>query len=841
MTLKKRWKEEKAWVLMAAFLLPALTLGVIYVVKGVYPFGDRAVLHIDMYHQYAPFFEEFRQRLQNGGSLMYSWNLGLGSDFLGTYAYYLASPLNLFLFFCPRTHLLEFMAALILIKTGFCGFSAAVYARGHLGTKSPAVLFPAVLYALSGYMAAYYWNVMWLDCVALFPLILLGMEMVIRRKKSGLFVVTFALSVWSNYYISFMIGVFLFLWFFIVTAEWRLPWRERVRSFLRVLAVSVLSGGVSAVLLIPEIRLLGQSGVSGDSFPDSLSWYFSAADGAGQFLFLSPVTTIEGELPNLFCGSAALFFCLLYLCNRRIRPCIRIAKFALLLFLLISFNLNALDFLWHGMHFPEGLPARQSFLCIFLVLMLAGEALLKRDGSRRTDALIAGAGCLALFVWIALAGKDEERLLYIAGTLLFLVAEALFFYLSVSGSKELRKVFFTAALVVVVAESAIHFGKTGFSTTVRSAYLQKLNDYQALTAAQREKDPSFYRTEKYERLMKDENCLSGYPAATLFSSLTNEKVADAYRSVGMEGLGNYYCYNGATPLLSSMLSVKYMLLDHADGDNPYRICIATKDGVFLYENTYVTPLGFLAPDGLAEDWTYGGQEERVLNVNYLGRMLGAGEDLMVRAGELQAENADAFFTPETDGYYFAEHPNLSAQSVDVLTERGTTTFSKTSHNYFLDLGYLRAGERVTLRASDDKAVAGTVYRISDEAVQSAVAALNENAMEMTAYSDTMIRGRIDAPEGKELVVMIPAEPGWTAKVDGEAAETGKFMNAFLTIPVTPGSHEILLTYRTPGIVPGAAVSLICLVLLTLLLWTERRRSAQERNLMSASRGIGLEK
>ena len=841
MTLKTRWKEEKAWVLMASFLVPAMTLFVIYAARGVYPFGDRTLLHVDMYHQYAPFFMELLNRLQNGGSLFYSWNLGIGSDFLGTYAYYLASPLNLFLFFCRPEHLLEFMSVLILIKTGFCGLFTAVYVRGHFGTRSPVVLFPAMLYAFSGYMAAYYWNVMWLDSVALFPLILLGLERAVRKKRSALFAVTFALSVWSNYYISFMIVIFLFFWFFIVTAEWGMSGKERGSAFLRLLVTSVLSGGVSAVLLIPEIRLLGQSGVSGNPFPSSLTWYFSGADEAGQFLFLSPVTTTEGELPNLFCGSAVFFFCLLYMCNRKVKPGVKAAKLLLLAFLLISFNLNILDFLWHGMHFPEGLPARQSFLCIFLMLMLASEALLKREGNRIQDIVIALLCCAGMFVWIARAGKGEERLVSIAGTAMFLAAAVVFYFLYSSGNSGRRLLIFSAALVVLIVECGLHFEESGFSTTSRSDYLKNLQAYRTLTAAQREADPTFYRTEKYERLMKDENCLSGYPAATLFSSLTNKDVADAYRSVGMEGLGNFYCYNGATPLLSAMLSVKYMLLDNADSDSPYRTRVATKDGVSLYENTYALPPGFLVPPTLAQDWTYGGQEQRVANVNYLGYMLGAGEDLMQEAGVLTADGEDAFFVPESDGYYFAEHPNLSAQSVDVRTEKGTTTFSKTSHNYFLDLGFLTAGEKVTLHASDHQSVEGTVYRIAEDAVKRCCEQLGEHTMEMISYSDTMIHGKITVPEPKDLVLMIANEPGWTVKVDGEITETGKFMNAFFSVPMTPGTHEILLTYRTPGIVSGAVISLCCLILLVILLLMERRAALQRRYSTNSSGGTGLEK
>ena len=221
-------------------------------------------------------------------------------------------------------------------------------------------------------------------------------------------------------------------------------------------------------------------------------------------------------------------------------------------------------------------------------------------------------------------------------------------------------------------------------------------------------------------------------------------MADAYRSVGMEGLGNFYCYNGATPLLSAMLSVKYMLIENAEADSPFRTKVATQDGISLYENTYVLPLGFLVPQGLAEEWSYGGQEERVQNVNYLAQMLGSGEELMQQAGKLQPEGEESFFIAQTDGYYFAEHPNLSAGSVDVKTERDVTTFSKTTHNYFLDLGYLRAGERVTLHASDDKSVEGTVYKISEEAVKRSVDTLRANTMDIPAsnWDGSVIRDEL---------------------------------------------------------------------------------------------------
>lgn len=76
-----------------------------------------------MYHQYCPFFTEFLHKLRTGGSLQYSWNLGLGSDFVSLYAYYLASPLNFLIVLCPKHYVIEFMTILVLAKIALCGLT----------------------------------------------------------------------------------------------------------------------------------------------------------------------------------------------------------------------------------------------------------------------------------------------------------------------------------------------------------------------------------------------------------------------------------------------------------------------------------------------------------------------------------------------------------------------------------------------------------------------------------------------------------------------------------------------------------------------------------------------
>ena len=96
-------RKQSRIMYLCAFGLPVLISILICICRGVYPFGRNCILHIDMYHQYEPFFTEFLDKLRNGSSLMYSYRLGLGSDFISLFAYYLASPLNWLVVLCPSS------------------------------------------------------------------------------------------------------------------------------------------------------------------------------------------------------------------------------------------------------------------------------------------------------------------------------------------------------------------------------------------------------------------------------------------------------------------------------------------------------------------------------------------------------------------------------------------------------------------------------------------------------------------------------------------------------------------------------------------------------------------
>ena len=85
-------KRRRRGARILSFVIPVLVMLCIFIARGIFPFGDQSFLHMDLYHQYAPFFSEFQYKITHGGSLLFTWDAGLGINFSAVYAYYLACP-----------------------------------------------------------------------------------------------------------------------------------------------------------------------------------------------------------------------------------------------------------------------------------------------------------------------------------------------------------------------------------------------------------------------------------------------------------------------------------------------------------------------------------------------------------------------------------------------------------------------------------------------------------------------------------------------------------------------------------------------------------------------------
>lgn len=64
------------------------------------------------------------------------------------------------------------------------------------------------MYALSSFMIGYYFNLMWFDSIAMLPLVMLGIERIVKGGNGKMFCFSLFYALYCNYYIGFMLCLF---------------------------------------------------------------------------------------------------------------------------------------------------------------------------------------------------------------------------------------------------------------------------------------------------------------------------------------------------------------------------------------------------------------------------------------------------------------------------------------------------------------------------------------------------------------------------------------------------------------------------------------------------------
>lgn len=821
-------KQSKYDLHKMAFIIPFILCVIICIGNGIYPIGKNCALHMDMYHQYCPFFLELMRKLKSADSLMYSWNIGLGSDFISVIAYYLSSPLNLLLILCPAKYVIEFMTLLIIIKLSLSGLFTFIYLKDHYKNPTYFTLVFSTAYALSGFMAAYSWNIMWLDGVMLFPLIILGVERLMDGKKPSLYYISLSLAIFANYYIAMMICMYLVLYFiylFIITEK------NRWIGLVRFGFYSLLAGGTGAVLILPELKILSYSGSSGIAFPDEVKWYFNIIAELSRMVPVGNSYNGAGNWPNLYAGSFTILLVVLYVLNQKITLKSKIPTIFIISLFVVSFANNYLDFIWHGLHFPDSLPGRQSFLFIFVLLCVANMSIKNWDGVRLWHIIVAFVLSTAGIITSGFFMDEEvtEWFSLFIGVLFILAYTIICILIKIVSQEENRKILLKFFAIIAVLEISINMAYSGFYTTDRVSYTKKVDDYKSLIELAKEKtEYNFYRIEDTERLTKNDDAKYGYPSATQFSSLMNINVSHFYQGVFMEGGKNFYGYNGATPIPSAMLSVEYALSDSEFDSSPLRELVGNSGSYYLYRNKYCLPLGFMMDKTVVEAWKPT-RSSRRNGINSLGNVLGANTDMISPTGcEVAVTPGKTTIKVGKTGFYYAEYIKCNSDTLTIEKNNGKkTNWGKTTHKYLFELGYLEEGEDIEVKNSNKEEIDFIVYRLDLEAVDIAFDKLKSNTMKLEKFDTTYIKGSIDVLKPGYLIFSIPSEAGWTLYVDGKETDITDFCDTFISVDLQSGTHEIELKYETPLLKEGGAVSCACILLFVIAITIRKRKTKDE--------------
>ena len=769
MLKKIKYAYQDNTYIITAFFAAMVTMLIIYICNGMVPFGDKTILRMDLYHQYAPLFAELYERVIQGDSLIYSWSSGLGSCFLGNFFNYLSSPLSALIFFFGHKNITEAIAVMILLKASLSSAAFTYYAKKSIRYQSYATCAFGVLYAFCGYMLAYYWNVMWLDAMFLLPIVALGIERIVNHGKMCTYVIALSLSMFSNYYIAFMLCLFSVIYFFyyfganyssesIVNARFGKTRRGLFAGisnnrFLRTAftfgIASLTAAGIMAIVLIPVYKILTGCSATTNIPPTELTSYFSYFDFFANHL-ASLETTIRSSgddvLPNVYCGILTLILAPLFFFTKTITKKEKVATLSLLCILYFSFNLNIPNYIWHAFHFPNDLPYRQSFIYSFVLLVMAYKVFIRLEEFSTKVIGVVGAG---LFAFVVLVDELTSKNVKSNSVLLSFLLIALFVViLSIFKDKRYRTASVAVLLLVCCCSEAVMCDTSTMNISVeKTPYVSDYDNFQVIKDSVDElENDEFYRMELSNLRTRMDPSWYYYNGASVFSSMAYEKLSNLqYYSGMMSNKINSYTYNPQTPVYNMMFSMKYIInnsIPDVHTNSPYYKAVSSYDKYTAYKNNYWLPIAYCTNLSLTEwateeyykDFQNSGENPFQLQGDYFDLATGGlGTPFVeIPVDDISYSNLEPFFdtksfsqfydkrsdeldasatyrlTAPTDGniYIFYHVTGAESKNVTINTPTGVITQAATQ-NCIFDVGYLTQGQTVTVNIPVEAAT-GTI-------------------------------------------------------------------------------------------------------------------------------------
>ena len=851
MTTIRRKNWGAAGNLAASFAAPALLWTAALLLFGVYPFGEKSILITDLSTQYMEYHVALYDMIRGGSSLLFTWDSGLGMNFWGLIAYYLASPFTALMLVFPRSMLTEAVLFIISMKIAASGLTFSLFLRRCYGVKGVWNTVAAALYALSGYSVSFCFNLMFLDGVVLLPLTALGAWLLLKEGRRLPLLASLTVLFVANYYMAYIAGVFLFLLYLTWLFGEGLSLRRALRPLGCFLLSAAAAAGLAAFMLLPAFFSLTGGYESFHGLNLTFSLVSNPAVLPGKFCIGAFDSVTYSGTPNLYCGMLAIGILPAWFFHRRVGRREKLAVGLLFFFLFLSLCLYDLDVAWHVFQPPTWFLFRYSFVVPFLTVTCAARTLSMPDGIRPAALAVGGAGVLLLLVLCRLGGAPftGEALPSFVLLAVYLLLTTGYALLTRAGLR--RTVAVTAALLVCgeLVFSAVRMLEgldKDLRFTLREDYAAYTRRNESLTAAlDTLGDDGFYRVENSTARDANDGLAAGYHAVSHYSSVSNQRTFRFLGECGMICYVNhrYLRYYGSTSALDAVLGVKYVFDTDDLRWGMERTEAPMTGDTAVYENRNALPLLYFADAKLLSLERVGAQPFEMQN--RLFSALG-GEDT-------------AYFTPltvtaavkkgtltERDGYTELRGADYLHLTIDNRISGNvllylTNNFYETASVYvngrrlnvyndrlvpgIIDLGNQPAGEvQVKIQVSKDSAWFGTPQAASFDgaAFESLIARLREGTPDRLQVTDTRVESAVTAPRDGVIFTSIPADAGWSVRLDGKKIQAQAAAGAFLAIPVEAGAHRLELTFSPRGLIPGCILSGGTLLLLVGL-WVRRRR------------------
>ena len=863
-----RTKRSISYYLLS-FVIPALFSVIALALVHICPFGDKSITGSDLGEQYLPIMVFKMNMFKSGVLSPFTYQCGFG---VSTAALCGAKPSLIDLLFLPFKQELyqELYFVCYVIATGLAGlFSYTFFDRSKVAACDKKIaLALSLLYPSSAYFATFSVLIIILGCQILFPLCLLGTEKLIFEKKPWLFIAAYFVCVAESYYFAYISGIFCFIYliYCFMTAYDSTDIKQMAKSTGLLCLCAAVSAGMAAFCILPAMSAItsGYNTIFNDS-PFIPIFQFTPGELCKGLLFIEDKSVQDAGL-SVYFGIIPLFAIMLLLLSKA-KKRERVTTALICLFCAAALTVKPLYLFMHIGRAPLCFNARFMYAVVFFCLIFASRLDIKKINRHflYVPPLVITAGCIAALI-------NEMSVRYIINaacvTVLAIAYAVIFARLSdkKSFSKLLCCIIAAEALYSAAGGISVVAGRTGYPQ--RADYIERLEYSRKLTDILDGLDSGFYRSRDAGGGPMTQ-MLGGYNSYNFFSSNVNQTASETAGCLGaMVPQGNYISALNGSVLTDSIFGVKYLSGKKTDGKtNGFALydTVYEDDEMYVSRNPYALPLMFKAEDGVKDCGQSFGDPTAVVNgvfnnqYVFLSSVLNAdvplftgydtGEPVLMGCTLEQSANDMTqimHLTNLPEGRTYAETDEQSGHAKYVFTvpqdgEYCTDTFFDTdisdlsylgfvytingelpqrlmqSEKNAHDMGYFRKGEKITIEITSIRDgfrfLKPSIVRIDTDVLKDAAGMIQDRGPKSISEKDGTVEAAFETDKDTTVFTTIAYDKGLVVSVDGVQTETFRAANAFLAFRLPKGSHDVRITYTTPGLKAGAAVSAVSAVIL----------------------------
>lgn len=815
-------------------------------------------------------FKYFLYNAYKNGDFFYSESFGLGAGIFSQLGYYFSTSL-VFLVTVLITLLLEKLHVIgepdlfywiniilvVSIMRMTCILAIATYYFRLLNFKAIPAFLGACIYGTSiiYFRHVTYWD-FFADAMLFFPLLLIGVEKVMRGQKVTFFIVAVALNMIDNFYFAYVNFLLTFIY---IIFRWVLPLHISVLNKWHQVKLFTLGGltgfGISAPFFIPSVY--GYLNNYRPSYEDAIP-LFGAVDNLllnGRIVVLPTFVLVCMLVFRLYKDRHFLFFASLtgVLCVMHYSPFIGSAfngfsapQYRWEYFLMLAAGGVTAAGIQQFSHLSvKNLSVAASVASgLYIVFYVVDPKLTFTSVQDSYMAILAGCTIMLLFCCIWLKKQWMYALMVV-----FLLFSTVF----------------TANMFQ--AEKLTYRGKGKEpSYGITKEYIMSEEyygiDQRALISELQsvETDP-FARIDWMVETRNNTPIVQDFKGMSVYSSILNENLLlfylrDLEIDMGRESVSRYASLGDRANLYSMLNGNYYIADDRRRGTIPFGFTEAAKVGDYTaYQNDYVLPFVRTTSTVYSEEDlkeapalvreqamlqgivlpSVGNEQVPVIsnridqaifepvNATYAGGVLKVMEE---EGGiDLKLSNNVEWGVDSYLSFFIKRKENdkdyLLAVN-DFVTERKKN-----------DSIYRTQIDKLTIRIPTAETLAirlpkGT-YQLDDFALYtedySILKAVKEQSKREPQAEATWEGGKVnisyDNSEGRShMVIPVPYEKGWTATINGKRQNIIRANYAFTGLEIQPGQNDIVLTYRPPFFLPALLTSLIA-ILLTLFFLRRR--------------------